>query len=181
MRSMYRRLSATVAAALLLATLAMAQGCNPNNQPRQSFNPMAASQPVGQPLCLLLPQKIRIHPFTGTRTFADQGGIKGFDVRIEATDAFGDATKAIGSFRLELYSFKGDSADPKGQRLAVWNIEAGDFESNRSYWNGITRTYQFKLGWDEPVPVGRKLVLVAVFQSSCTPRLTDERVFVAGQ
>jgi hypothetical protein len=172
----------TAAGVLLAAALgALAQGCNPNLQPRPTYHPMAASQPVGQTLGLLLPQKIRIHPFTGTRTFSQQGGIKGFDVRIEATDAFGDATKAIGSFRFELYSFKGDSADPKGQRLAVWNIDVGDFDSNRSYWNGITRTYQFKLGWDEPVPVGRKLVLVAVFQSPYTPRLMDEHLFVAGQ
>ncbi len=136
---------------------------------------------IPQPIALMLPQQIRIHPFTGTRVFQEQGGISGVDVRIEALDAFEDQTKAFGQFRFELYRFQPNSRDPKGQRLATWVEDVEKPAVNRSHWNGLTRTYQFKLGWNESIPVGSKFVLVAVFQSPYTPRLTDERTFIAGE
>jgi len=136
---------------------------------------------VPSPIDLLLPKSIRIHPFTGTRVFDQAGGVTGIDARIEAIDGYGDANKAFGQFRFELFRFKPNSRDPKGRRLAVWRVAADSPKNNRAHWDSITRTYQFKLAWDESIPVGQKFVLLAVFDSRFTDRLMDERVFVSGQ
>ena len=152
----------------------------------EMFFPKPGAQPpsaevVPEPINTLLPTQIRIHPFTGTRVLSEKGDIKGVDVRIEAIDAFGDANKAFGLFRFELYQFKPNSPDPKGPLMAVWNENVEDFKANRRHWNSISRTYQFKLAWNHPIPVGQKLVLVAVFQSRFTERLFAERIFVSGR
>jgi len=138
-------------------------------------------QVVPAPIDLLLARTIRIHPFTQTRVLDEAGGIRGVDVRIEADDAYGDATKAFGDFRFEMYHFVTNSLDPKGERIATWNVSLLDPKQNLVHWDKITRTYEFKLQWDQPIPVGKRYVLVAVFSSPFTRRIMDERVFVSGQ
>lgn len=142
---------------------------------------MSLRTPVPEPIDLLLPQEIRLHPFTGTRVFSADGGITGIDVRVEALDAFGDATKAFGEFRFELYAYAPYRPDHKGKQLAIWPANVESPKVNRAHWNSIARTYHFKLEWKNPIPVGQKFVLRAIFQSRFTPRLFDERVFVSGQ
>jgi hypothetical protein len=137
-------------------------------------------QPVPEPVNLLLPTSIRIHPFTG-RTFAEAGGISGIDVRIEALDYFGDPTKAFGDFRFELYDFIANRLDPKGNRVGVWDVPLLEPSANMLHWDKITRLYVFKLQWPEPIPVGKRVVLVATFDSPFTTRLSDESQFVSGQ
>ena len=177
-------LSALAAGAAALAALALA-GCNNadvhQGRTEAGTRPAPAATPVPAPLTLLLPQSIRLHEFTGTRVFDQAGGVTGIDVRIEALDAYGDANKAFGQFRFELFRYKPNAPDPKGERLEVWDVDVDGPEENRRHWNSITRTYQFKLAWEEPVPVGKKFVLAAVFDSRFTPRLFHERVFVSGQ
>ena len=136
---------------------------------------------VPPPLETLLPHAIRIHEFTGTRVFNEAGGISGIDVRIQAIDGFGDANKAFGQFRFELYRFDAAGPDHKGARMGVWVEDLTDPKKNRLHWNGITRTYQFKLAWDEAIPIGQKFVLTAVFQSPFSQRRFDTREFVSGQ
>ena len=136
---------------------------------------------VPPPIDLLLPRVIRIHPFTGTRTFDESGGVKGIDVRIEALDSYGDATKAFGDFRFELYAFLANNPDPKGKRLSTWEVPLLKPKVNLTHWDNITRTYEFKLLWDDPIPVGERFVLVAVFSSPFGERRSDQRVFTSGQ
>ncbi len=163
----------------------VAAGCDEGQlRPTQDVpasQPACTTQAVPAPIDLLLPRSIRLHPFTGTRVFSEAGGVTGIDVRIEAFDAYGDASKAFGHFRFELFAFKPNSPDPRGERLGLWNVSVDGQHSNRKHWSRITRTYQFKLGWNQPIPVGRKFVLAAAFQSPFTPRLFDQRVFVSGQ
>jgi hypothetical protein len=135
---------------------------------------------VPAPVDLLLPRKIRIHPFTGTRTF-DASGVRGIDVRIEPTDAFGDATKAFGTFRFELYAYAAQSPDPKGRRISSWTVDLIEPDQNRRHWQPTALRYQFKLQWNRGIPVGERFVLAATFTSPFTRRLTAERVFVSGQ
>ncbi|MCK4626575.1 MAG: hypothetical protein KAV00_14745 [Phycisphaerae bacterium] len=161
----------------LTLTTVLVGGC-------EMFFPKPGAQPpaaevVPEPINTLLPTQIRIHPFTGLRAFSDKGDIKGLDVRIEAIDAYGDTNKAFGLFRFELYQFKPNSPDPKGPRVAVWNVNIEDFKTNRRHWNSIARTYQFKLAWNRPIPVGRKFVLITIFQSRFTERLFAELTFVS--
>jgi hypothetical protein len=136
---------------------------------------------VPQPIDMLLPKEISIHPFTGTRMFDEQGGIKGMDVRIEAKDSFGDATKAFGQFRFEMYDFRKQNPDPKGEMLASWDVNLIEPKDNLVHWDNITRTYQFKLQWARPMAVGRRFVLVAVFSSPYHERLFAQREFTSGQ
>lgn len=136
---------------------------------------------VPEPIHLLLPQAIRIHPFTGTRTFDEAGGVKGIDVRVEALDAYGDSTKAYGDFHFALYRHRTGAADPKGARIATWEECLLKPKKNLLHWDSITRTYEFKLQWFKPIAVGRKFVLLVNFSSPFTNRKFAERVFISGQ
>ena len=179
-RDLMKRRRATLGDRLAAAALAVASlaACGPEGP---GPAPRPGQQPVPPPIDLLLPGSIRIHPFTGTRTFDVKGGVKGIDVRIQALNAYGDATKAFGEFRFELYEFLPNSRDPKGKRLGLWRNDVLEPKVNLLHWDSITRTYSFKLQWYEPVPVGQRFVLAAVFSSPFTERLFDERVFVSGQ
>ena len=136
---------------------------------------------VPEPINLLLPTAIRIHPLTGTRVFSEQGGIQGIDVRIEALDAYEEKTKAFGAFRFELYQYKPNSADPRGSRIAAWVQDISKPEDNALLWEKYHRMYLFKLGWLEPIPIGERFVIETIFQSPFTPRLFDRHVFISGE
>jgi len=181
--------SATIAAiALAIGVLGATGGCGGNyewdpetNSYRPRGDEATGRQAVPKPIHLLLPRKIRIHSFTGTRTFHEAGGVNGIDVHIDALDAFGDATKAFGHFRFELHEFVANQPDPKGRRIAVWEVPLLEPKRNLVHWSNITRKYTFKLQWDTPIAVGSKFVLVAVFSSPFTERLFSERVFISGE
>jgi hypothetical protein len=150
-------------------------------QPSMQTSTQPASQVLPPPLAALMPRTIRIHPFTGMRTFDESGGIRGIDVRIEAKDAWGDSCKAIGDFRFELYAYRQENSDPKGEQVARWEEPLSDIKVNALHWDHITRTYEFKLQWSRSIPVGHRFVLVAYFISPYTQRLATECVFFAGQ
>jgi len=166
-----------VFAAVTLSAV-LTTGCNGSFSFWPRHTP-AIEETIPEPINTLLPKQIRIHPFTGMRVFSEKGDIRGVGVHIEAIDAYGDANKAFGQFRFELYQFQPNSPDPKGARLAVWNESVEDFGSNRRHWNSISRTYQFKLAWNHQVSAEQKFVLVVIFQSRFTERLFAERVFAS--
>ncbi len=143
--------------------------------------PTGVAQRVPEPLHLLLPEAIRIHPFTGTRTFDEQGGIKGIEVRIEALDAYGDPTKAFGDFHFALHAWQAGVADNRGKQLATWEEPLLTGQKNLLHWDSITRTYKFKLQWYKPIAVGSKFILTATFSSPFTERKFAQREFVSGQ
>ncbi len=177
----------------LLATASLVAGCGDTSK---WFGGTSSLQPttqpavrqyaqidVPQPVNLLLPKSINIHPFTVTRTFDKAGGIRGVDVRVESFNAFHEATKAFGSFRFGVYTFQANNLEPKGKLSGIWEIEPAllDPRENLRYWNRSQQMYEFKLQWDKPIPVGRKFVLVAVFTSPFTQRLTAQRIFTSGE
>ena len=144
--------------------------------------PRATSQPVPPPINLLLPRIIHVHPLTGGPKELDpKTGERGFEVLLSIKDADGEAAKAFGDFRFELYYVHPNSLDPKGTRINVWEVSTLDRQANRKHWEEIRRMYQFALGWEQPIPVGTRLVLVVVFSSPFTERLFDEYTFVAGE
>jgi len=175
---MVRKLTLDICAVLLAALVA---GCGDMKWDWGLKRPAVEySQTVPKPLDLLLPKAIRVHPFTG-QTFDEADGAKGIDVRIEAIDAYGDATKAFGNFRFEMYHFVPNSIDPKGDRIATWDEPLLEAKDNLLHWDKISRMYIFKLQWDRAAPMGKRVVLVVSFESPFTKRLTDEREFVSGQ
>lgn len=169
----------------LLAAVSLASGCTGAGRPRATTQPAPHQYTqidVPQPVNLLLPKSISIHPFTKTRTFDPAGGIRGVDVTVVAFNAFHEATKAFGSFRFEVYTFKPNSLDPKGELYGIWEIEPSllDPRENMRYWNRSQEMYEFKLQWDKPIPVGRKFVLVAIFTSPFTQRLIAQGIRTSG-
>ena len=146
------------------------------------LGPRPTSQPVPPPIDLLLPRSISFQGFTGgPRALDPAGQSRGIEVFIAAKDSFGHAAKAFGDFRLVLYAFRANSSDPRGTFLADWVVSTADARSNRGHWNEVHRMYEFRLGWDQTVPIGTKLVLEAVFSSPFTERLFAQHVFTAGE
>jgi len=152
-------------AAVAVLALTLLPGC--------PVAPPAGEVPVPDPLNLLLPKRIRIHPFSDVIVGPD--GVKQVEVRIEAIDSFGDATKMFGEFRFELYTVKPMSIDPKGRLIETWDVSIMDGRTNLLHWDGITRTYVFKLDWDTPLGGRPPLVIRAVFNSPFTQRFITER------
>lgn len=180
-RSVWRGLAGVTLVAMCLG------GCQDGNfnvqnpWPTTAPRAEAGSVRVPAPVDLLLPKAVRIHPFTGTRTFDQAGGVKGIDVRVEALDAYNDPTKAFGQFSFALHQFVPGNADPKGKRIATWEEDLLEPKKNFTHWDSITRTYEFKLQWYRPIPVGNQFVLVVTFSSPFSERKFAERVFVSGQ
>ena len=196
---MTRSTTSSIALALWICCLpAGLSGCNNTNNPSETFaksnKALSASnmpvaerkpfkrQPVPEPIDLLLPESINIHQFTGTRTFDEEGGIRGIDVRVEAFNAFREPTKAFGNFRFEIYTYKVNNPNRRGKLWGIWHVASMlEAKKNLQYWNRTQQMYEFRLQWDRPIPVGRKFILVGIFTSPFTERLTTERVFTSGQ
>lgn len=176
-----RRLFVALVAVVLAGCDGEKLGLRPPWSAAAARDANSAGTPVPEPIHLLLPQVIRIHPFTGTRTFDDAGGVKGIDVRIEAIDAYGDSTKAFGKFQFALHEYQPGRPNPKGRRIATWEEDLLEPKKNLIHWDNITRAYKFKLQWYRAIPVGRAFILVADFTSPFTERKFAERQFISGQ
>jgi hypothetical protein len=170
----HRSLPRAAAMLVLLASLGVLAGC-PNG--RHEENPVVAAP--------LLPREIRLHPFTGTRTFDPTGGLRGVEARVEVINHLGEPTNAFGSFLFMLYAYRPREADPRGQRLDTWEITLNNARQNLQYWDSLSRTYKFPLVLREPLPVGKQAVLEVYFQDPVqpegSPRLFDRRVFISGE
>ena len=182
---MVKRLLASGVVLLAIAGVGSSVGCNGAPAPRWDWWRHRLPAGTGKtlvpyPVNLLLPDEIRIDSFTGARTFDEAGGVRGIDVRVKAIDAFGDVTKAFGTFRFELYRFRPNNADPKGAPVKQWRVDLLDPKANARHWNDIPPGYEFHLTWGRSVPVGSKFVLAAIFSSPFTERKFDERVFLSG-
>ncbi|MCK5113793.1 MAG: hypothetical protein KAR11_03415 [Phycisphaerae bacterium] len=160
---------------LLLTSLIATAGCDI----RTKGHDTATAQDVPAPINSLLPQTIAVHPFTQTNTF-EQGAF-GLHVRVQAKDSYGDPTKAFGDFRFELYEFRRQHQGKKGKKITQWEVAISRPKANLLHWDRHTRSYEFKLSIDKPIPKGTRLMLVVVFTSRFTPRLVAEREIVAGE
>lgn len=171
--------TAVMAVMAMVAATAMS-GCQSGGGKGAGFT---TAGPVGinvpKPLDLLLPQSIRIHPFTSVRMLDEAKGTKGLEVRIEALDAYQENTKAFGDVRFELYRYREQSADPRGKMVNSWDVSIMNPKENLVHWDRITRAYIFKLQLFEKVPQGQPLVLVAVYSSPFTKRMTAQYVIPA--
>ena len=112
--------------------------------PRTEGPYVSASLPTGY-----APTRITILPLT--ELTGAPGSAKGtsLNVYVALSDAFGSNMKAPGILRFELYRRMSRSAEPKGERLAIWSdIDLiGPTENNR-YWRDFLRAYEFVLETD---------------------------------
>lgn len=165
------RRGGTVVAGLLVIAMALG-GCRPEAAD--------VARPVPAPIHLLLPRELKFHSFSKTNRVFDGDG-KGMEVFVQALDAFGDPTKAFGTFRFEMYSPQPGRPGERGTQVATWEIDVYDPEDNLRHWNSFAPAYKFRLRWAHPVPLGQEFILVAVFSSPHTRRIFAEQEFISGQ
>jgi len=150
-----------VLAILMLA--AMLGGCNtPHGQPRTI-----------EEETMFGPSAMRIHPiFTRFKDWSGDGIIDGIEALIEFQDEFGDPTKATGKVIFELFEYRPDEPDTKGDRVLNWNGSLAGEGEQRERWNRTSRSYSFQLVCDE-VPTNRTYVLAATFEFAGGGRFFD--------
>jgi hypothetical protein len=96
---------------------------------------------------LFAPTDLRIHPFTSVKDWTGDNKVDGVEVLLELQDRFRDPTKATGTVLFELYDYRRNHPDPRGERLAAWRGSLQTLEEQRIRWNRISRTYSFQLAY----------------------------------
>jgi hypothetical protein len=119
--------------------------------------------PVPPWVTMLAPKSLVIGFFTQSRDFDGRPGDDGIEVRVQPIDQFGDPTKAVGSFRIELFAYQYKTLQKQGRRLGHWFVSVLDAESNRKYYDPIDRSYVFPLLWEEALGQGMAVIVQATF------------------
>ena len=112
---------------------------------------------------MFAPKSIVIGFFTKSKSFSGQEGDEGLEVRLQPLDQFGDPTKAVGSFRIEVFAYRALSGEKRGDRLGHWFVKALDAASQRQYYDRVDRCYVFPLLWDKGVEPGRAVIVHATY------------------
>jgi hypothetical protein len=129
-------------------------------------------------LALMLPQSIKIQPFTKIRSFNEDDIPDGILAVVRPLDKFGDPVKAVGLFYFELWTYVEASGLPRGERLAYWERNITSSEEVRLYWTRA-EMYEFQLAWTagvEAVQPGRKFVLTATWRAPWDETFQDEYI-----
>jgi hypothetical protein len=123
------------------------------------------------------PVKMRVHPLSRIVPAADKNSPTVLEARLEFTDQFSDVTKSPGAVYFELFKYESLTPSHHGDRIHLANFDLGNPESNKEHWDGITRTYLFKI----PLPadsLGKesRVVLSATISFTGDGRLNDDLV-----
>jgi len=111
---------------------------------------------------LFAPTDLRIHPFTTVKDWTGDAKPDGVEVLLELQDRFRDPTKATGAALFELYEYRKNHPDPRGERLAAWRGSLLTLEEQRMHWNRISRTYSFQLAYPQ-IRIDKSYVLQVWF------------------
>jgi hypothetical protein len=131
---------------------------------------------------MFMPANLVIGFFTRSRDFDGAPGDDGLEVRLQPVDQFGDPTKAVGSYRIEVYEYRVHSTDKRGVRLGHWFVPVLDIESNRKYYDSVDRSYVFPLLWDKPIKAGTSVIVQATYYppAGFQQKLVAQRVVKVG-
>lgn len=123
-------------------------------------------------LQLSQPRHVEVLPFTKPKSFDTDAIPDGIEVTLRTLDAMGDAVKAWGSFHFELHRYRPASGDPHGERLQSWTVQLGSIALQSGYWDRVTQTYRFPLGWEgTPLEPQHKYVLDVSFSPTWGDRV----------
>ena len=125
--------------------------------------PDGGARPAPPWATLFAPANLFISPFTKSKDFDGQPGDDGLEVRVRPLDQFGDPTKAVGSYRIEVFQYRLRSNERKGARLGHWFVSVLDLESQRTYYDDVDRSYVFPLLWEAPIEVGTAVIIQATY------------------
>lgn len=131
-----------------------------------------------QMLSLMLPQTLKIQPFTKIRDFDGDAQPDGILAVVRPLDAFGDPAKAVGLFYFELWTYEAATAERKGERLAYWDRLIGSAQDVSLYWTRA-QMYEFQLAWTSGISgikPGRKYILTAAYRTPWDETIRDEFV-----
>ncbi|MBN2131034.1 MAG: hypothetical protein JW741_16145 [Sedimentisphaerales bacterium] len=179
------RLALHVLRALLLSSLLSISGCGtPEETPGAAPGaprPVATrpqetkERPPAVRALGFATARIQILPLTELAEPADGGQRPVLSVYLALLDAFGSQIKAPGILRFELYEYVPRSANPKGQRIAIWSgldLDLTDPAQNNTYWRNFLRAYEFKL--DVQADTGETYILEATCMCPEGKRLSAE-------
>lgn len=135
---------------LSLVSLVLFAGCEtPQESVASPSEPVvetgqtAVEPPAAAPVGGFAPVAISILPLT---ELSQPEGAQGrrLSVYVSLLDPFGSQIKAPGTFRIELYDYVQRSAEPKGQRIAIWpDLDLTHPAENQKYWRDFLRAYEF--------------------------------------
>lgn len=130
-------------------------------------------------IALLMPQSVKIQPFTKPKSFDKDNIPDGIEVLVQPLDEFNDPVKAVGTMQFELYRHRPASGQIKGERIQFWEVPITSAKHIRQFWDRTAQMYLFKLAVDEiaGLPVGVKYVLTVRYNSPQGEHLEDEYVF----
>lgn len=143
--------------------LAWLAGCQP------AIRPVERQSDEGT---LFGPSELRVHPFTAIKDWTGEGRADGVEVLVELLDRFKDPTKATGTLIFELYQFRKNYPDVRGERLVAWRGSLLTLEDQRMHYNRISRTYSFQLAYPD-VRLDKNYVLQVWFEHA-GKRLTSQ-------
>jgi hypothetical protein len=112
---------------------------------------------------MFAPKTIAIGVFTKSKSFSGQEGDEGLEVHLHTLDQFGDPTKAVGWYRVEVFAYRTASTDKRGERLGHWIVKVLDADSQRKYYDRVDRCYVFPLLWEKGVEPGKAVVVQATY------------------
>jgi hypothetical protein len=136
------------------------------------------AQPVADP-AMFAPVAVRIHPiFTEIKDWTDDGRPDGIEALVELTDQFGDPVKSGGQVLFELYTFRRQFPDPRGNRIASWVMPLHTLKQQREHWRKIGGAYAFQLALPRITEYPSALLTVE-FTLDSGGRLRDEIVVSA--
>jgi hypothetical protein len=155
----------------LLAAATMIAGCETDHAASSAQSTTDMFAPTG----------MRIHPiFTQVEDWNKDNRPDGIEAQLEFQDQFGDPTKASGRVLFELFEYRRDSPDPRGQRLAgPWVGSLMTLDEQHERWNTTLRTYRFQLTYPQ-IRGDSSYVLTAVFELAGGGRFFD-RVILPGR
>jgi hypothetical protein len=125
--------------------------------------PEGGAAPAPKWATLFAPASLVIGFFTRSKDFDGQPGDDGLEVRLQPLDQFGDPTKAVGQYRIEMFAYRRLSGEQRGDRLAQWYVPVLDLESNRKYYDPVDRSYVFPLLWNAPVEPGTPVIIQVTY------------------
>ena len=122
----------------------------PEAEPPERMEEPVTPSPVAPVVVLptgYSPAQIEVLPLTElTDSMAGQQGTQ-LNVYVSLLDAYNEKIKAPGVLRFELYEYVQRSAEPKGQRIAIWpDVDLNHPAENQKYWRDFLRAYEFTLG-----------------------------------
>jgi len=144
--------------------------------------PPGGMMPAPEWATMFAPRSLVIGFFTQSKDFDGVPGDDGLEVRLQPLDRFGDPTKAVGSYRIEVFEHRTLTGEKRGARLGHWFVSVLDAEANRRYYDPVDRSYVFPLMWNAPLSPGLAVIVQATYYppGGFTEKLFAQRLIRIG-